>query len=141
VLPAGYMLEYGGEAAKRNDAVGNLVASVAPLVVVMLASLVLTFNAFRMAGLISLVGILSAGLGMLMLWLFNYPFGFVAIIGTMGLVGVAINDSIVVLAALMGDAEARRGEPAAISRIVLRSTRHVLATTLTTLAGFAPLFL
>ena len=64
-----------------------------------------------------------------------------AIIGTMGLVGVAINDSIVVLAALRDDPSAHGGDRDGISRVVLRSTRHVIATSLTTLAGFAPLVL
>jgi len=59
----------------------------------------------------------------------------------MGLVGVAINDSIVVLAALREDPLAREGDPAAVRDVVLRSTRHVLATTLTTVAGFLPLML
>ncbi len=141
VLPPGYALAYGGEAAERDDAVRNLMASVAPLLVVMVASLVLAFGSFRLAALIGGVGFLSVGLSLLMLWLFGYPFGFMAIIGTMGLVGVAINDSIVVLAALRDDVHARLGHPDAIIRVVLRSTRHVFATSFTTLAGFAPLFL
>ena len=141
VLPPGYALAYGGEAAERDDAVSNLMASVAPLLVVMVASLVLAFGSFRLAALIGGVGFLSVGLSLLMLWLFGYPFGFMAIIGSMGLVGVAINDSIVVLAALRDDVHARLGHPDAIIRVVLRSTRHVFATSFTTLAGFAPLFL
>jgi multidrug efflux pump subunit AcrB len=63
------------------------------------------------------------------------------IVGTMGLIGVAINDSIVVLAALRENQEARTGDPAAVRDVVLRSTRHVLSTTLTTIAGFLPLIL
>ena len=140
-LPLGYTLEYGGEAAERDNAVGNLLASVAPLMVVMVGSLVLAFGSFRLAGLIGVVGFLSIGLGMTMLWLFNYPIGFMAIIGTMGLVGVAINDSIVVLAALRDDDQAHSGDPDGIQRVVLRSTRHVIATSLTTIGGFAPLVL
>ena len=140
-LPMGYTLDYGGEAAERDDAVGNLFASVAPLLVVMVASLVLAFGSFRLAGLIGVVGFLSVGLGMAMLWLFDYPIGFMAIIGTMGLVGVAINDSIVVLAALREDPQASSGDRDGIRRVVLRSTRHVIATSLTTVAGFAPLVL
>ena len=140
-LPPGYRSENGGEAAERNDAVGNLMANVGPLMVIMMATLVLSFGSFRLAGSIATVGALSVGLGFAMLWLFGYPFGFMAIVGTMGLVGVAINDSIVVLAALREDPEARRGERRAVREVVLRSTRHVAATSLTTLAGFMPLVL
>jgi multidrug efflux pump subunit AcrB len=140
-LPPGYKFEYGGEAAERDEAVGNLTASVGPLLVLMVASLVLSFGSFRMAGLIAAVGGLSVGLAVAMLWLFGYPFGFMAIVGTMGLVGVAINDSIVVLAALRESPRARQGDPEAVRHVVVRSTRHVVATSLTTMAGFAPLVL
>jgi multidrug efflux pump subunit AcrB len=140
-LPPGCRLEYGGEAAERDEAVANLTASVGPLFVLMVASLVLSFGSFRMAGLIAAVGGLSVGLAGGMLWLFGYPFGFMAIVGTMGLVGVAINDSIVVLAALRESPRAKQGDPEAVRDVVVRSTRHVVATSLTTMAGFTPLVL
>ena len=138
-LPEGYELRFGGEAAKRNDAVGNLLANVGILAVAMVATLVLSFGSFRMATIIGAVAALSIGLGCGALWLFGYPFGFMAIVGTMGLVGVAINDTIVVLAAIQGNPAARLGDPAAVADVVLESTRHVVATSLTTMAGFAPL--
>ncbi len=140
-LPTGYRFEFGGESAERNTAVQDLMANVVPLMVAMMAALVLSFRSFRLAGVIAAVGTLSVGIGMFLLWLFGYPFGFMAIIGTMGLVGVAINDSIVVLAALREDPQARTGELTAVRDVVLRSTRHVLATSLTTMAGFLPLVL
>lgn len=140
-LPPGYTLDYGGEAAKRNDAVGNLMANVGVLMVMMIATLVLSFRSFRLAGIIGIVGVLSVGLGLGALSIFGYPFGFMAIIGTMGLVGVAINDAIVVLAALREDAKAKARDVDAITDVVMRSTRHVLATSLTTMIGFLPLVL
>ena len=140
-LPAGYDMEFGGEFAERNEAVGNLSASLGVLVVVMVATLVLSFGSFRLAGIIGVVAALSGGLGLGSLWVFGYPFGFMAIIGTMGLIGVAINDSIVVLAAIREDERARMGDPNAIRHVVLRSSRHVFATTFTTIAGFLPLII
>lgn len=140
-LPAGYRLEYGGEGSKRDDAVGNLLSTVGVLAVCMAATLVLSFGSFRLAGLIGLAAGLSVGLGLLALWITGYPFGFMAIIGTMGLIGVAINDSIVVLAAIQANQQAAAGNLVAIIDEVWESSRHVLATTLTTVAGFAPLIL
>ncbi len=138
-LPPGYHYEFGGEAAKRGEAVGNLMANVGVLLVLMVATLVLSFRSFRIAALVGSVAALSVGLGFGGLWLFGYPFGFMAIVGTMGLIGVAINDAIVVLAALREDPRARAGEPDAVREVVVRSTRHIVATSLTTMAGFAPL--
>ena len=141
ILPPGYTYEFGGEAAQRDDAVGNLLANVGVLLTLMLATLVLSFSSFRMAGIISAVAMLSAGLSFGALWVFGYPFGFMAIVGTMGLMGIAVNDAIVVLAAIREDDAARSGDPAAVRQVVLRSTRHVVATSLTTVAGFIPLLL
>jgi multidrug efflux pump subunit AcrB len=78
------------------------------------------------------------GGGFVSLGLFNYPFGFVAITGIMGLIGVSINDSIVVLAALR---EERPRSVEETARIVVEATRHVVSTTLTTVIGFLPLLL
>jgi multidrug efflux pump subunit AcrB len=64
-----------------------------------------------------------------------------AIIGTMGLIGVAVNDSIVVTAALKDNAAVRQGDIEASVDTIVDVTRHVLATTLTTAAGFLPLLL
>jgi multidrug efflux pump subunit AcrB len=140
-LPAGYEIEFGGEFAERNEAIGKLSASLGVLMVVMAATLVLSFGSFRLAGIIAVVAAMSGGLGFGSLWLFGYPFGFMAIVGTMGLIGVAINDSIVVLAALREDDLARGGNRKAIRDVVVRSSRHVFATTFKTIAGFLPLIL
>ncbi|MDJ0599913.1 MAG: efflux RND transporter permease subunit [Crocosphaera sp.] len=141
VLPSGYTLEIGGESAERNNAVGGLLSLVGGLTIIMVATLVLSLGSFRLAGIIGVVGICSVGLGLFALWLFGYPFGFMAIIGSIGLVGVAINDSIVVLTAIKDDPEAKLGNPRAIREVVLHSTRHVLTTTFTTTIGFVPLLL
>lgn len=140
-IPESYQISIGGEAAERDSAVGNLMASVSLLLVLMVATLVLSFGSFRLAAIIGVVGLFSIGLGLLPLWIAGYPFGFMAIVGTMGLVGVAINDSIVVLAALEDDGDARSGDREAIVRVVSHSTRHVLTTTFTTVFGFIPLLL
>ncbi len=140
-LPAGYLLRYGGESAKRDEAISNLMASVGILLVLMVATLVLSFGSFRVATIVGFVGALSVGLGMGALWMFGYPFGFTAIIGTMGLMGVAINDTIVVLAAIRENEAAAAGDRVAMREVVTKSTRHVVSTSLTTMAGFTPLIL
>ena len=140
-LPAGYRIEYGGEADARGSAVGNLLASVGVLAILMVATLVLSFNSFAIAALLGVVAICAVGLAAMALWLFNSIFGFTAILGTLGLIGLAINDSIVVLAALREDPLAKVGDVKATVEVVLKATRHVAATTVTTIVGFVPLML
>ncbi|MGI9429509.1 MAG: efflux RND transporter permease subunit [Bythopirellula sp.] len=140
-LPAGYRLDFGGEDAERADAVGRLIANAGLLFTLIILTLVVCFRSFRAAFIIVMVGALTTGLGPLALWLFGYPFGFMAIVGIMGLVGVAINDSIVVLAAIRENPRARSGDVGELTREVMGCTRHILATTVTTIAGFMPLIL
>jgi len=101
--------------------------------------LVAVCRSFRSALIVAIVGGLSVGLGPLALYCFGYPFGFMAIVGTMGLVGVAINDSIVVLAAIAASPRERWQDPQGMADIVCSCTRHIIATTVTTIAGFVPL--
>ncbi len=140
-LPPGVRLELGGDFEQRAESTQELAAFALPLFVLMAATIVLTFNSFRMATIIFAVAFLSVGLAMLAVWLFGHPMGFVAIVGTMGLVGLAINDAIVVLNHLLSDSRSASAEPEATADVVLDATRHILATTLTTIGGFLPLIL
>lgn len=140
-LPPGYRMAWGGEAAERDNAVGSLLANVALLAILMVATLVLSFSSFRAASVLGGVAVLAAGLGMASLWLSGYPFGFMAILGLLGLIGLAINDSIVVLTALREDPLAAQGDPDAAVHVVMHATRHILTTTVTTVVGFLPLIL
>lgn len=138
-LPPGYTLEFGGEAEERGTAIANLLSTVGVLGVLMTATLVLTFNSFAVAGCIGIVALLSVGLGLLGLWISGYPFGFTAILGTIGLIGIAVNEATVVLAALQADPRASLGDRSAVQEVVVHSTRHMIATTITDTAGFTPL--
>ena len=138
-LPPGYSYEFGGEYEEQNTAMGNLLLFVPILVLGMVTALVLSLGSFRLAGIIGVVAIGSIGMALLSLKVFNSLLGFMAIVGTMGLIGIAINDSIVVLSALNTDAEARTGNARAAQRVTLRATRHVATTTATTIVGFVPL--
>lgn len=141
ILPSGYELSFGGEVAQRSHAVNQLIANAPLLLALMVLTLVGALGSFRQAFIVAIVGGLSIGLAGLALTLFGYPLGFMAIVGTMGLVGVAINDSIVVLAAISESAGDARNDRAALVKTVSGCTRHIVATTLTTIAGFTPLIL
>jgi multidrug efflux pump subunit AcrB len=140
-LPAGYRISFGGESEQRGEAVSNLMVYALPLLVIMLGTIILSFNSFRFAGIIVTVGGLSVGLALLGVWAFGHPMGFLAVVGIMGLVGLAINGAIVVLSALRADEAAMSGDLEATQAVVVAATRHILGTTLTTVGGFLPLIL
>jgi len=140
-LPAGYRLELGGDADEQDQAVGLLMTYLPVLLVLMVATLILAFRSVALAALIGIVAMLSAGLGFLALWISGYPMGFNPLLGTAGLMGVAINGSIVVLAAIRANADAAAGNSEEIIRETMGCSRHILSTTFTTVAGFMPLLM
>jgi multidrug efflux pump subunit AcrB len=120
---------------------GNLVLFLPILLLGMVAALVLSLGSFRQAGIMGVVAIGSIGMALLSLKLFGAVLGFMAIVGTMGLIGIALNDSIVVLSAFNEDPAASQGDPRAVQRVLVKATRHVLTTTATTIVGFVPLLI
>ncbi|MGB5737490.1 MAG: efflux RND transporter permease subunit, partial [Thiohalocapsa sp.] len=140
-LPPGYRMELAGDSEEQGEAIALLLAYAPLLGTLMLAALVLAFRSFTLAGIVLLTGLLSVALGLLALWFSGYPLGFNPILGSAGLMGVAINASIVVLAAIRADPTAAAGQVAPIVDAVLGCTRHIVSTTLTTVGGFLPLIL
>lgn len=140
-LPAGYDVIVGGDAENSGDAMGNLAGVGIPLVLVMAGAIMLVFNSFRMMLLVLTTGFLSMGLAFFGVWLFNLPLGFNAILGALGLLGISINGSIVVLSLLKANPAAMADDVIAQREVVVDATRHIVATTLTTMGGFIPILM
>lgn len=130
-----------GDADKQNEALGQLGTYAPVLLVMMITTLILSFQSLRFAASIGSVAILSVGLGMLSLWLSGLPIGFNPLLGCAGLIGVAINGSIVVIAAIKANPQALAGNTDAIVDETMGCSRHILSTTFTTVGGFIPLLL
>ncbi|MEM1109060.1 MAG: efflux RND transporter permease subunit [Planctomycetota bacterium] len=139
VLPAGYGLTLGGASEQSSEANANLARYAPILVVMMIATLILTFRSVRMAMILGGVAFSAVGLGLLSTWLYAFPISFNMILGTLGLIGVALNDSIVVLAALKANPKVAAGDLDAAVETVVGCTRHIVSTTATTVGGFLPL--
>ena len=137
--PPGYRLSVGGVAEESAESMGNIVSVFVFFALAMTAVVILSLNSFRQATLIGLVAILSFGLALLGLRIFGYPFGYMALIGALGMMGLAINGAIIVLSALKASPEASSGETEAVVNVVMDASRHIISTTLTTIGGFIPL--
>lgn len=140
-LPQGYRIHLAGDADEQQRALGQLGTYAPVLLVLMITTLILTFSSLRMAGVIALVAILSVGLGMFSLWLSGLPVGFNPLLGCAGLIGVAINGSIVVIAAINANPKAKQGDTREIVKETMGCSRHILSTTFTTVGGLVPLLL
>ncbi|MEM6534339.1 MAG: efflux RND transporter permease subunit [Pseudomonadota bacterium] len=140
-LPPGYELLISGTAETQSTAINGLLALAVPLCLIMLGAVALVFNSFRKAILIMSIGVMAIGLAFGGVSMFNLPLGFNAIVGALGLLGIAINGSIVVLALLDNNAAARADDIIAQREVVVSATRHIVATTLTTMGGFVPIIM
>ncbi|MBO9420417.1 efflux RND transporter permease subunit [Labrenzia sp. R4_2] len=140
-MPDGYRIETGGDSDARSDTLNNLIGSLGLIVPLSIAAIVLTFNSFRLSAVTLAVSGLSAGLSILALAIFQYPFGINAIIGVIGSIGVSINAAIIILTGLQQNSRAVDGDREAMVDVVMGSGRHIISTTLTTFGGFLPLIL
>ncbi|MBI1392806.1 MAG: AcrB/AcrD/AcrF family protein [Alphaproteobacteria bacterium] len=141
-VPPGYRIEFGGEAEARGDAVGTLLSQVSILLVLAVTTLLLVLNSFRRMLIVFVAGAMALGFGFLVLKLTGNNFGFLIVVGVMGLIGVGLNDTIVIVSAFDENEDARGGNPDALLDIVSGSVaRHVWSTTITTAGGFVPLML
>ena len=140
-LPPGYRLEIGGDSENQSEAVGNLMLYVPVLAATTFAVIILAFRSVRLALLLFLVAGLCTGWGLLATWCMGFPLSFNTILGSLGLVGLAFNDNIVVLAAIRANPAAREGDPDAIAGAAAQTLRHLASTTFTTIGGFLPLLI
>ncbi len=138
-LPVGYRLKVAGDADEQGKAIGQLSTYLPVLLVLMITTLVLSFNSLRYAMVIGVVAILAIGYGMLSLWLSGLPIGFNPILGSAGLIGVVINGSIIVIAAINQNPLAKMGDVEQIVAETMGCSRHILSTSITTVGGFIPL--
>ncbi|MFH1777942.1 MAG: efflux RND transporter permease subunit [Candidatus Omnitrophota bacterium] len=136
------MLAFEGEVRDTRESQGDLKNAIFLVIFLIYIILVLLFNSLLKPVIIMLaipfgiVGIILA------FWLHGKTlFGFYAAIGALGLAGVVINDSIIMLDKLDKEydlAQSREVSNRQISSIAKTRLRAVVLTTLTTVAGIFP---
>ena len=138
-LPPGFSMLVGGEAESRGESQAQIYSSAIIYILLITIGLVFALNSFRQTALILSVAIFSIGLSFLGLKIGQQNYGFIATIGALGLIGLSINDSIIVLSHIKEKARNTTITKAELIEVVIRSTRHIITTSLTTLGGFVPL--
>jgi len=139
VLPSGYKIEFGGETEQSKNTIANLLSTVLVLSMAMILVLMLAFKSYRKVFLIACIAFLSVGIGILPIAYSSFPFGFTSVLAIAGLIGLALNDGIVVLHEI--DSSNTGREIKGIVDAVLGCMRHVIATSATTVGGFLPLLI
>ncbi len=138
-LPLGYRLETGG-AVEESAKGGRSVAGGLPLfLLVVLTVLMLQLQSF---GRVILV-VLTAPLGMIgvtaFLLLFDKPFGFVAMLGTIALSGMIMRNSVILVDQIRQDIEAGRSPWEAVVESTVRRCRPIVLTAAAAILAMIPL--
>jgi len=140
-MPEGYRYTIGGELESRNEAFGGMTNAIIIAMISILAVLVLQFKSVKQP-LIVFVAVPFAFTGMIWaLLITGNTFSFTAFVGLTSLVGIVVNNSIILVDYINKLRE--RGEPldqALQNAAEIRMTPIVL-TALTTIGGLLPLTL
>jgi multidrug efflux pump subunit AcrB len=137
----GVYLKFAGEAEKTEETLGDLVITFVVAVLLIYFVLILLFKSVG-EPLIIMVTIPFGIIGSLLAFVtHNVSFTFLGIIGIIGLTGVVVNDSIVMVDFIKKSFNTRKKNINTIITIAdgaKRRLRPVLMTTLTTVAGLLP---
>ncbi|MEM8932802.1 MAG: efflux RND transporter permease subunit, partial [Acidobacteriota bacterium] len=138
-LPAGVRIELGGELEESGKANSAIQRQMPLGLLLLLTFLLLEFDSFRRVGIV-LVTVPLAVIGVVPgLILSGQPFGFMSLLGMISLIGIVVNNAIVLLDVIESQRKAGRSIDDALLEAVTRRTRPILLTMATTIAGLSPL--
>lgn len=141
-LPAGYSLQLAGEAESEADAFGgSFMTVVIATVFVFIMILILEFKTFKSTLIVLSVIPLGIIGGVTMLWLTGNPMSFVAIIGFIGLAGIEVKNSILLVDFTNQLREEGRSLDEAIKEAGEIRFLPIVLTTLTAIGGLMPIAL
>jgi multidrug efflux pump subunit AcrB len=139
-LPAGYELQLAGEAESEKDAFGgSFMTVVIATVFLFLMVLILEFKTFK--SMLIVLSVIPLGVigGVTMLWLTGNPMSFVAIIGFIGLAGVEVKNSILLVDFTNQLREQGKSLDTAIREAGELRFLPIVLTSLTAIGGLLPI--
>ena len=137
----GYSIEYGGEAEQSGDAFKDLLPLAFLALILLWFILSLQFQSLRIASSIYLtlpLGMVGAVMGMKIM---NQPLGFMSALGVIALIGIVVNNAIVMVEFTIDKMREGHNVNKAIKEAGVVRFRPIMLTTISTLGGLLPLAL
>jgi multidrug efflux pump len=138
-LPTGYALETGGAVEDSAKGQKSVMAGLPLLALVVLTVLMLQLQSFSRVAMV----VLTAPLGLIgvtaAMLLFNQPFGFVAMLGTIALSGMIMRNSVILVDQIDQDIRAGHAPWAAIVEATVRRFRPITLTAAAAVLAMIPL--
>ena len=136
-----YSYSLGGESEDQAETFGSAGQALALAIFMVFAVLVLQFSSFRQPFIILLAipfALIGTFGGFFLVWI---PFSFSAFIGIIALVGVVVNDAIVMVDTMNGYQQEGMPKRQAAAQGVSDRLRPIITTSVTTIIGLIPLAL
>jgi len=138
-LPPGYRIEVGGAVEESAKGGASVAAGFPLMLLVMLTLLMIQLQSIQRMILV----VLTAPLGLIgvtaALLLFNKPFGFVAMLGTIALSGMIMRNSVILIDQIEQDIKAGHNAWDAICDATVRRFRPIVLTALAAILAMIPL--
>ncbi len=138
-LPPGYRIEVGGAVEESAKGGASVAAGFPLMLLVMLTLLMIQLQSIQRMILV----VLTAPLGLIgvtaALLLFNKPFGFVAMLGTIALSGMIMRNSVILIDQIEQDIKAGHDAWDAICDATVRRFRPIVLTALAAILAMIPL--
>ncbi len=138
-MPAGYRIEVAGAVEESSKGQGSIVAGVPVMLFIIFTLLMLQLHSFSRAMLVFLTGPLGIVGVAAALLLLNRPFGFVALLGVIALMGMIMRNSVILIDQIEQDRA--RGVPTwdAIVESAVRRFRPIVLTAAAAVQAMIPL--
>jgi multidrug efflux pump subunit AcrB len=138
-LPEGYTMRWCGEHQLMNRAMKNIIGLLPLTAIVIIFLLILLFNDLKRT-IIVILCVPVAFIGIVPgLFVFEQPFSFVAVVGTIGLAGMLIRNSVVLIDEIDLQIEMGKVRYNAVIDATISRLRAVTMTSAATLLGVIPL--
>ncbi len=138
-LPSGYLIEVGGTVEESARGQNSVNAGMPLFLAVVMTLLMIQLKSLSRATIV----LLTAPLGLigvvLFLLLFNKPFGFVAMLGTIALSGMIMRNSLILIDQIEQDRQAGHPTWDAIIEATVRRFRPIILTALAAVLAMIPL--
>ena len=138
-LPPGYRIEAGGAFEENTKAQASIGAGVPLMIFVWLALLMLQLQRFSLAAMVLITapfGIVGVALGLLT---FRMPFGFVAMLGMIALMGIIMRNTIILIDQIKQDLETGTHAWVAAREAAVRRFRPIALTAAAAVLAMIPL--
>jgi multidrug efflux pump subunit AcrB len=138
-MPAGYTIQVAGALEESKKGQGSIAAGVPVMLFIIFTLLMLQLQSFSRAMLVFLTGPMGVAGVAAALLLFNRPFGFVALLGVIALMGMIMRNSVILIDQIEQDRA--RGVPAwdAVVEAAVRRFRPIVLTAAAAVLAMIPL--